>query len=1554
MDTDALGDLAVGDAMRMRFPGHGVFTGKVVGFEGNKVDVHWNEDSSSTLLTPAQALKARVAHAQAEPKRSPKKKKADFEFGADEEESGSEEDDEEEEEEAEEEEAPAPKRRRAREAAAPVRRSTREQKSVGVYVDGFFVKKSNLYDAETGERSVWDQELAGDRDAAAAFGASTKPPPKRKSSTTIKTKDAPKKPRHQAKAEQARDAQRDAAKSRLPAARACRARFLLAHKDALAPFKPSLNWCKEAAKKAPQRVVIEPFERTPSYIKADMRDYQREGLRWLAQRYEDGCGAILGDEMGLGKTLQTLSFLSWLKHERPAEHGPSLVICPLSVLSSWLTEARKFVPDLRMVKLHSGDVRERDRLKHQLRDTSAYDVVVTTYEMAKAPAMQSTIQRPWWRLVVLDEGHVIKNEEADISKAVRRLHAERALLLTGTPLQNDLHELWALLNFLFPDVFPDSTAFDDAFDRGKGGKQGALAKAHNMMNVLMKRRVKSEVETTLPPRLETKILVPLAESQRWWYKRLLLRQSELLDQLNDPTGGPQTGAWKKLQSLLMQLRKCCNHPYLFEGADPDPGVTDESLIEASGKVHVLDRLLTKLKDRGHRVVLFSQFTTTLDLLDDVLRYRGYEFSRLDGGTNRVQRTVDIQSFNAPNSSVFLFLMSTRAGGLGVNLQTADTCILFDSDWNPQADLQAMARVHRIGQTKPVHVYRLVTAGTVEERIVQRAEKKLYLDAMVNRDSQRAAEPDDQVSAGDMLSALKFGAAAIVNGAADKQLTDQDLDQILDRSRDGNATLGVVKGNQASDAASFKSDTQAVSLREFEGATYGAKREKRATLGDLSAEFIQQEKRKRTQRMRQERVEGVGLVNVLTKEYGDGQERKKDAKQVDEQAARWEAKAAKAALEAVGGRQIAGRDYDNEEHCLNCWDGGDLICCDQCPASWHAGCLQKIGFALPTKKFGSWGCPHHSCETCGRKAAQAGGLLFRCAVCPSAFCEDHLPSTATIQGKCERFMALGQNHPKQAAFIICGAGCKQFCKDRGLSSTGHDVAAAISGAAGLDTTTLRQEAPPREKLRTDERDDRTRLAETNPDASTRLDAALAKKRFSVAQSSPHFIMRCGTSKTGVASAVDALHSILYADDEAKGGLSRSTEALAKEIGEWTGVGEGPDLKDRAAELYLTLNRLFETWRTYELDALTWALQFVQLERGRKPRAREARIGNKRVRHELLAQYLVAPRQGALWLVQTEDESGGVRASGVTTFDLADEKLVKRHYVGVRNLDLAGRGNVEIAMEQRYADGAGRRLSLTMDKWGGDRPFDLTVPRVSDNPPPPPPPPPPAAVPFFNLGAAPADAASAPYRSKGKAPTHPFGHWPTAPAPMPGGGRAPVGENDPCGTCGRTPAHTTFSRFVTTGARRKTCDACKAKKDAQKAKKAAAPRPAAVAPPRAQPEQPVEVRSLLPSAPWRRFASAAAAATHFPGVTARDIEALVAGTPMYHLTIEARRATASPTSVVDLTSSPSESPSSRVVTDLSSPSPRPGGRKSPGKRAASPGAGTLKDPGLREKMRAPRSA
>ena len=179
------------------------------------------------------------------------------------------------------------------------------------------------------------------------------------------------------------------------------------------------------------------------------------------------------------------------------------------------------------------------------------------------------------------------------------------------------------------------------------------------------------------------------------------------------------GDWRKLNSLLMQLRKCCNHPYLFSPGIQDEGVTLEDIIEASGKLSVLDRILIKLKENGHRVVIFSQFTSMLDILANFLHLRGYQYARLDGSTNRVQRSIDIAAFNRPNSPVFAFLLSTRAGGLGVNLQTADTCVMFDSDWNPQVDMQAMARVHRIGQKKTVHIYRLVTAGTVEERMTQR-------------------------------------------------------------------------------------------------------------------------------------------------------------------------------------------------------------------------------------------------------------------------------------------------------------------------------------------------------------------------------------------------------------------------------------------------------------------------------------------------------------------------------------------------------------------------------------------------------------------------------------------------------------------------------------------------------------------------------------------------------------------------------------------------------------------------------------------------------------------
>lgn len=418
--------------------------------------------------------------------------------------------------------------------------------------------------------------------------------------------------------------------------------------------------------------------------------------------------------------------------------GPHLIICPLSVLSSWMDELAKWCPKFRVVRLHSADEAERLRLRKEVvMNVGSYDVAVTTYEMACNPTFNLTLsQKVYWRTMILDEGHKVKNEDTAAHAVLSRVHRQHTLLLTGTPVQNNLHELYAILAFLHPDIFTSADSFDSAFNLGTKEHKvdsGTLDRAHYLMKPFVLRRVKGEVEVSLPEKTETKIMCPLAPAQTFWYRRLLMRESGALTAVEAATlkqhsggggGGAEGGGasegkkpegqgdWRKLQSLLMQLRKCCNHPYLFSGTEvPEDGVPLEELIEASGKLGVLDRILTRLKDQGHRVVLFSQFTSMLDILSDYLSLKGYQFARLDGSTNRVQRSIDIAAFNRPNSPMFAFLLSTRAGGLGVNLQTADTCILYDSDWNPQVDTQAMARVHRIGQKKPVHVYRLVTVGT---------------------------------------------------------------------------------------------------------------------------------------------------------------------------------------------------------------------------------------------------------------------------------------------------------------------------------------------------------------------------------------------------------------------------------------------------------------------------------------------------------------------------------------------------------------------------------------------------------------------------------------------------------------------------------------------------------------------------------------------------------------------------------------------------------------------------------------------------------------------------
>eukprot|EP00497_Spongosphaera_streptacantha_P001436 TRINITY_DN2011_c0_g2_i1.p1 TRINITY_DN2011_c0_g2~~TRINITY_DN2011_c0_g2_i1.p1 ORF type:complete len:337 (+),score=82.37 TRINITY_DN2011_c0_g2_i1:125-1012(+) len=259
--------------------------------------------------------------------------------------------------------------------------------------------------------------------------------------------------------------------------------------------------------------------------------------------------------------------------------------------------------------------------------------------------------------------------------------------------------------------------------------KGLLTKSPRLLNCIMLRRLKQDVAKGLPPKEEIILKLPMSEFQLNIYKKALAKYSNILDAEKDKRGADD---WKEIRHLYTTLRKVANHPYLIEGIEPIDEVDPENLVKNSGKMAILDRFLKRLKAEGHRVLIFSMFTHVLNILEDYLNMRGYNYLRLDGSTHRTRRTIDIQRFNAPDSEHFVYLITNRAGGLGINLQSADTVIHFDTDWNPQADLQAQARAHRIGQKRKVKIYRMITEDTVEERILFRSQQKLYLDAVVNK------------------------------------------------------------------------------------------------------------------------------------------------------------------------------------------------------------------------------------------------------------------------------------------------------------------------------------------------------------------------------------------------------------------------------------------------------------------------------------------------------------------------------------------------------------------------------------------------------------------------------------------------------------------------------------------------------------------------------------------------------------------------------------------------------------------------------------------------------
>ena len=572
-----------------------------------------------------------------------------------------------------------------------------------------------------------------------------------------------------------------------------------------------------------------------------MRTYQLEGLEWLTSLYENGLNGILADEMGLGKTIQTISFIAFLREK--GINGPFLIAAPLSTTSNWVAEFKKWTPDIPVVLYH-GSKQEREGIRRKrLRSPGSQDfpVICTSYEICMND--RKHLAHFGWKYVIIDEGHRIKNLDCRLIRELQSYQSANRLLITGTPLQNNLTELWSLLHFLMPNIFDKLESFESWFDfsalKEKNGyeqilsedrKKNLVASLHAILKPFLLRRVKADVETSLPQKREYVLYAPLTQTQRELYQEIIegnsraflenkmvesisrsatpasvrssslkrraatgtntpnksakssrastpatangtgprsrrakrgqnyeeVSDSQYFKQLDeDPASSPPPDdededeeeteraktlavakreiAQKKLQNPVMQLRQCCNSPhnfyYPFDIDDNTP--LDETLVTESGKMLLLDRLLPELLKRGHKDLIFSQFKTQLDLLESYCsELRDWLVCRIDGSIAQSDRQEQILSFNEPDSETRIFLLSTRAGGQGINLAAADTVLLFDSDWNPQQDLQAQDRAHRIGQTKPVIVYRFATKGTVEQMLLEKADSKRRLEKLV--------------------------------------------------------------------------------------------------------------------------------------------------------------------------------------------------------------------------------------------------------------------------------------------------------------------------------------------------------------------------------------------------------------------------------------------------------------------------------------------------------------------------------------------------------------------------------------------------------------------------------------------------------------------------------------------------------------------------------------------------------------------------------------------------------------------------------------------------------
>ena len=458
------------------------------------------------------------------------------------------------------------------------------------------------------------------------------------------------------------------------------------------------------------RALEEPLPDTPvpTSVRAELRPYQQSGFAWLARLADAGLGGILADDMGLGKTLQVLSLAA---HLRAAGRPPLLVVAPTSVVGAWAGEAATFLPDLRVVTVD----RTAARRGHPLAEAVAgADVVVTSYALFRIEHDEYDAQE--WSALVLDEAQMVKNHESRAYACARTLRAPVKFAVTGTPLENTVMELWALLGIVAPGLFPSQKRFVEHFRLPieRAGDSERLAQLRRLIRPVVLRRTKESVASELPPRVETVVDVELAPKHRSVYDRQLQRERQkVLGLLADFDGN----RFEIFRSLTL-LRRLALDPSLVD--DAHAGVP-------ASKLDVLESMLAEIVADGHRVLVFSQFTGVLDRVRSRLTEGGTAFAYLDGRTRG--RPAVIESFRSGSAPVFL--ISLKAGGFGLTLTEADYVVVLDPWWNPAVEAQAVDRAHRIGQTRTVMVYRLVAKGTIEEKVMAlKAEKAALFDSVM--------------------------------------------------------------------------------------------------------------------------------------------------------------------------------------------------------------------------------------------------------------------------------------------------------------------------------------------------------------------------------------------------------------------------------------------------------------------------------------------------------------------------------------------------------------------------------------------------------------------------------------------------------------------------------------------------------------------------------------------------------------------------------------------------------------------------------------------------------